>query len=169
MTETLYDQAMAMYQRKEYDELKAFKKCKKKSWNTLGINPEMLNLVMGLAPNQIISENDRPLAPIVSEAAALTNRSSSAKSNQRPVQKKAMSKRRLLRLANTDLRLLRYTPQQIHAIKGETSHGTIAQISAIREQEKFRADPRFPLMRAMKRIKRYKEIFAGLPYKPIFS
>lgn len=65
-------------------------------------------------------------------------------------------------------RLLVYVARSIHQIKGEVSHQILALISEIREQEKFRADPRFPLFQTMKRIKRYKEIFAGPRYLPIF-
>lgn len=68
-----------------------------------------------------------------------------------------------------NLRILKYTPRSIHQIKGEASHGTMAQISAIREQEKMRADPRFPFMQTMQRFKKLKEILKGPPYLPIFS
>lgn len=68
-----------------------------------------------------------------------------------------------------NLSILKYTSRVIHQIKGESSHNAIAQMSAIQEQEKLRADPRFPLFQAMQRHKRYKAIFDGAPYQPMFS
>lgn len=68
-----------------------------------------------------------------------------------------------------NLRTLIYTPRVIHQIMGESSHNTMAHHSAIVEQEKFRADPRFSLFEAMKRNKRYQDIFNGIPYRPIFG
>lgn len=62
-----------------------------------------------------------------------------------------------------------YQPREIHAVMGTTSHPTIAQIALIQRHEEFRRDPRFPLFQIMQRIKRYKEIFAGKPYLPIFA
>jgi len=68
-----------------------------------------------------------------------------------------------------NLRMIRYTPRTIHQFMGETSHDTIAQMSAIKEQEKFRADPRFPFYQATERFKRLKKIVTGQPYQPMFS
>lgn len=64
---------------------------------------------------------------------------------------------------------IRYMPREIHILKAQTSHNVIAHVASIREQEKFRADPRFPLFQIVQSVKRYKEIFAGRPYLPIFG
>jgi hypothetical protein len=65
--------------------------------------------------------------------------------------------------------LIEYVPRLIHNLMGETSHPVIAQIAQIREQEKLRADPRFPLFQMMERNKRYQKIFNGPGYGPIFK
>lgn len=66
-------------------------------------------------------------------------------------------------------RLLVYVARTIHQIKGQVSYHILAHISEIREQEKFRADPRFPLFQIVQRHKRYAAIFKGPPYLPIFA
>ena len=63
------------------------------------------------------------------------------------------------------LTTIKYTYRMIHQIMGESSHNVIAQHAAIVEQERFRADPRFPLFMAMQRNKRYQAIFNGTPYQ----
>lgn len=73
------------------------------------------------------------------------------------------------RFVQTDINVIKYTFRQIHSIKGTTSHPVIAQIAMIQRHEKFRVDPRFPLFQMMQQTKRYKAIFAGQPYLPIFS
>ena len=153
MGATLVDQALAMYSAGEYEKLRAFKKAKKKSWSTLGFNAEMENRVMGLAPNHLNLESSPP-APVDERILA---------------RDRAMSKRRLQKFAEANLRLLKYRPREIHAIMGNASHSVIAHIASIKEQEKLRTDPRFPLYQAMQRHKRYKAVFAGKPYGPIFS
>lgn len=74
-----------------------------------------------------------------------------------------------LSLDNVNLKVLNYTPREIHAIKGHSSHPTMALISSIKEQEKFRADPRFPIMQMNRRQQRYAAIFSGPAGQPIFS
>ncbi len=64
---------------------------------------------------------------------------------------------------------INYVPREIHALKGTSSHGTIAIVNQVVFQEKFRTDPRFSLFQIMERVKRYKAIFAGAPFKPIFA
>ena len=39
-------------------------------------------------------------------------------------------------LDRADLRVLKYVPREIHALKGQSSHNVIAHISAIQEKEK---------------------------------
>jgi hypothetical protein len=148
MTETLYDQAMMMYQRQDYAKLRAFKKAKKKSWAALGINAEM---------------EARIYAPIKVKG-TVTGRLSHSEPEMQEIKPKP---ERSLELDYTGI--LGYVPREIHALKGTTSHPTIALMAAVREQEKFRADPRFPLMQAVQRQKRYQAIFNGPPYQPIFS
>jgi len=140
MTTTLSDQAVTMYQRQEYAKLQAFKKAKKKSWSALGINAEMEARIM--APINVKGTVTGRLPP-----------------KSKP--------ERSLEIDYTGI--LRYVPREIHAVMGTVSHAVMAQISAIREQEKFRADPRFPLMQAIERQKRYHAIFRGKPYQPMFA
>ncbi len=71
------------------------------------------------------------------------------------------------RLAN--ISQIRYTPRLIHLLMSTASHGVMVIMGEIREQEKLRADPRFPLMQTMQRHKRYQAIFSGPTGKPIFA
>ena len=78
-------------------------------------------------------------------------------------------KRRLLRLDDVDLTLIKYVPREIHAVKGTSSHSTMAHMASVIEQEKFRSDPRFPLFQLTQRRKRLRAIINGAPYGPIFA
>ena len=71
--------------------------------------------------------------------------------------------------AISNLRIISYMPRLLHLLMGTTSHGTMAHMASIIEQEKLRADPRFPLMQMVQRNKRYKAIFDGTPYQDIFA
>ncbi len=74
-----------------------------------------------------------------------------------------------LKFDRANLKVIKYVPREIHAIKGESSFATMAQMSAIREQEKFRADPRFPIFQMRQRYARLQEIFKGPAGKPLFE
>lgn len=159
MTATLKTMAMQLYQRQAFKSLKLFKKHKKKSWAALGINPKMEALIMkggdtiyGTNPTTIITDD-------INVEGTLTGRL--------PPEKPAVTFA-TRRFDAADVSVLRYTPREIHRIKGQSSHGTIAVMAQVVHQEKFRADVRFPLFQIMERVKRYKAIFAGPPYQPIF-
>lgn len=152
MTKTLSEQAMEMYQRKQYDKLRAFKKAKKRSWFALGINTEMqsrIKKIKGTVSGRLPAQVNSNFPPSTGRNPMLPSQS--------------------WRLDKDMPRVLKYVSRQIHQIMGEVSHPILAHISEIREQEKFRGDPRFPLFQIVQRIKRYKEIFAGRPYLPIFG
>lgn len=159
---TLAEKALVMYQQHEYDKLKTFKKDRKKSWTALGIDAEMLAHILDChtsnaeMPAHTVVENK----PCGNEAEVVLV--------DEVVKSKAMSKRRLLRLINVNLKVLKYRSRSIHGIMGETSHNTLALLSEILEQEKFRKDPRFPLFQVMQRYKRFQAIFKRPPYGPIF-
>lgn len=65
--------------------------------------------------------------------------------------------------------ILIYKHREIDAVLGTVSYPTMAQISGIERHEKFRADPRFPLMQKMQQMKRLREILAGPAGLPIFA
>lgn len=71
--------------------------------------------------------------------------------------------------AATNLQIIKYVPREIHAIKGQSSREVLALMAMIREQEKFRSDPRFPIFQMQQRNARYKAIFQGIPFRPMFS
>ncbi len=156
MTETLYDQAMTMYQRQEYAKLRAFKTAKKKSWTALGINAEM---------------EDRIMAPINVRGTVTgrlpVGRGVAKTENQRRMDQFYAQGRD--RFTAADIGVLDYTPREIHALKGQSSHGTISIVNQVVAQEKLRSDPRFPMFQIVERVKRYKAIFSGKPYQPIFA
>ncbi len=158
MTKTMSDVAMEMYQRKAYDTLKLFKKTKKKSWAALGINPKMEALIMkggdalyGRNAGGVVLDDLPSITPI-NVKGTVTGR---------------LPPKRSLELDYTGI--LKYVPREIHAIKGISSHGTISIVNQVVHQEKFREDPRFPLMQMMQRTKRLREIIAGPAGLPIFS
>jgi hypothetical protein len=163
-TLTLAEQAQQMFERGQYAELRAFKKAKKKSWAALGLNNEMESRVMD-APINVEGTVTGRLSPSEPEMQEIVSKGGRG-SAKRPG---ALSKRRLLRLANANLKVLRYRPREIHAIMGQASHTLMAHIASIKEQEKFRADPRFPIFQMTQRAKRYRAIFAGPAGKPIFG
>lgn len=86
-----------------------------------------------------------------------------------PTEQSSVMPPKYWRLDRDLVTMLKYRPRQIHQIMGEVSHHILAHISEIREQEKFRADLRFPLFQIMQRRKRYAAIFKGPPYLPIFA
>ena len=188
MTITLANLARAMYMAGEYEKLRAFKKTKKKSWPVLGFNFKEVNLIKGLAPNNLnlhipfqvegtvtgrspsVPETQELPAKEVLDTEGATDKIVVSKGGRGSAKKPvALSKRRLLRLANANLRVLRYRGREMHALMGQTSHPVIAQMASIREQEKFRADPRFPLFQVMQRHRRYTAIFKGPTGRAIFS
>lgn len=162
MTETLYDQAMTMYQRQDYVKLLAFKKLKKKSWAALGINAEMEARIMNNAAT--IANPFKVEGTVTGRLPAQVNENFPSPTGRSP-----MLPPKFWRLDRDMPKLLKYKPRDIHVVMAETSHGTLAQIFQIAIQEKFRADPRFPLYQMVQRAKRYKEIFTGRPYLPIFA
>lgn len=152
MTETLKTMAMEMYQRKAYNTLKLFKARKKKSWAVLGINPKMKALIMKGAETILTDD--------ITVKGTITGR---LPKESKPVTYATQ------RFVGADLSVLQYTPRDIHQLKGQSSHGSIAIVNQVVHQEKFRADVRFPLFQIMQSVKRYKAIFAGTPYKEIFA
>lgn len=138
---SIVDQARAMYVAGDYAKLCAFKKAKKKSWSVLGFDQ---------------AAEDRILKTIHSV------------DNLESIQSKVRA-RQHGRALFAKFSFIDYVPRMIHAIKGTTSHPVIGRMAEIREQEKFRADPRFPIYQMVERGKRYAAIFKGIPYKPIFS
>ena len=169
MTKTLYDQAMELYQRQAYDALKTFKKAKKKSWSTLGINAEMEARIN--APIKIEGTVTGRLSrsePAMQELKPANTRGTAKSENQAKLMRWREAGRR--RFMAVDLgSSIDYTPREIHAVKGQSSHGTIAIMAEVVTQEKLRADPRFPIYQMVERKKRYDAIFRGKPYLPIFS
>ncbi len=163
MTKTLSEQAMEMYQRQAYNTLKLFKKTKKKSWAALGINPKMEALIM--KGGDTIYGND-PRVTIVNEPITVEGTISGRLPKEKKTKPLTYPQQRFVA---ADISVVKYAPREIHALKGTSSHGTISIVNQVVYQEKFRADPRFSLFQIMERVKRYKAIFAGPPYQPIFA
>lgn len=138
---SIVDQARAMYVAGDYLELRAFKKAKKKSWSVLGFNRATEDRIL-----RVSNHKDY-----------ITETQSKVRARQRG------------RALFAEFPFIDYVPRMIHAIKGTTSHSVIGLMAQIKEQEKFRADPRFPIYQMVERGKRYAAIFKGIPYKPIFS
>jgi len=151
---SLADKARWLFNKEQFVELQQFKRGRKKSWTSLGFTD---------AEVKQITSHPEPRTEITPRKIYGTTADMIATDEViKPLPKK-------LHPSIDNLRVLKYTPRVIHQIMGEVSHPIVAHMAEIRTQEELRADPRFPLAMAMKRHKRYQDIFRGRPYLPIFG
>lgn len=167
---TLADQARVLYSNGLFDELRAFKKDKKKSWSALGINAEMEARIMAPPPMDMrgTAKTENQMKMMKAAITPINNGGTVTGRFPKEEKPKPLTYAQK-RFVAADISVLRYVPREIHAVKGISSHGTIAIMNQVATQEKFRADPRFPLFQAVQQQKRYHAIFRGTPYQPIFA